>query len=127
MLRQPLAADHQQGCERHLTQALPCLTDAERHAPSFSLLLGSASLQGFASGQKLDKMGMRGSDTSELHFENCEVPAENVLGGVNQVSTRRRPAGQAMSGGEPAALALCPWPISLRACIRACTTLCPAS
>ncbi len=36
--------------------------------------------KGFKSTQKLDKLGMRGSDTSELVFEDCEVPAENVLG-----------------------------------------------
>src|SRR5207247_718507 len=37
----------------------------------------------FAPGQKLDKLGMRGSPTSELEFEDCEVPAENVLGTVD--------------------------------------------
>ncbi|MFN7009159.1 MAG: isovaleryl-CoA dehydrogenase [Allorhizobium sp.] len=40
-------------------------------------------LKGFRLGQKLDKLGMRGSPTSELLFEDCEVPAENVLGRVN--------------------------------------------
>lgn len=40
--------------------------------------------QGFKSAQKLDKLGMRGSDTCELVFENCEVPEENVLGEVNK-------------------------------------------
>jgi len=43
--------------------------------------------KGFRTAQKLDKLGMRGSDTSELVFEDCEVPAENVIGsegrGVN--------------------------------------------
>ncbi|HVZ99313.1 MAG TPA: isovaleryl-CoA dehydrogenase [Caulobacterales bacterium] len=39
--------------------------------------------KGFSVGQKLDKMGMRGSDTGELVFEDCEVPEENVLGPVN--------------------------------------------
>jgi isovaleryl-CoA dehydrogenase len=38
---------------------------------------------GFRPAQKLDKLGMRGSPTSELVFEDCEVPAENVLGEVN--------------------------------------------
>ncbi len=38
--------------------------------------------KGFATAQKLDKLGMRGSDTSELVFDDCEVPAENVLGEV---------------------------------------------
>jgi isovaleryl-CoA dehydrogenase len=37
---------------------------------------------GFSTAQKLDKLGMRGSDTSELVFDNCEVPAENVLGSM---------------------------------------------
>jgi len=40
--------------------------------------------KGFKSSQKLDKMGMRGSDTGELVFEDCEVPADNVLGEVNR-------------------------------------------
>jgi isovaleryl-CoA dehydrogenase len=38
---------------------------------------------GFSTGQKLDKLGMRGSDTSEIVFADCEVPAENVLGVVD--------------------------------------------
>ncbi len=38
--------------------------------------------KGFSTAQKLDKLGMRGSDTCELVFEDCEVPAENVLGAV---------------------------------------------
>jgi isovaleryl-CoA dehydrogenase len=37
--------------------------------------------KGFRTAQKLDKLGMRGSDTGELIFEDCEVPADNVLGG----------------------------------------------
>ena len=44
-------------------------------------------MKGFSTAQKLDKLGMRGSNTCELVFEDCEVPAENVLGaegrGVN--------------------------------------------
>ena len=40
-------------------------------------------MRGFTPAQKLDKLGMRGSPTSELVFEDCEVPAENVLGQVN--------------------------------------------
>jgi isovaleryl-CoA dehydrogenase len=39
---------------------------------------------GFSTPQKLDKLGMRGSNTSELRFEACEVPAENVLGEVDR-------------------------------------------
>ncbi len=39
---------------------------------------------GFSSAQKLDKLGMRGSNTSELVFEDCQVPAENILGELNK-------------------------------------------
>ena len=41
-------------------------------------------MPGFSTAQKLDKLGMRGSNTCELVFENCEIPAANVLGEVNQ-------------------------------------------
>jgi isovaleryl-CoA dehydrogenase len=40
--------------------------------------------KGFSIAQKLDKLGMRGSHTGELVFEDCEVPAENVLGGFGK-------------------------------------------
>jgi len=40
-------------------------------------------MQGFSTAQKLDKLGMRGSHTGEMVFDNVEVPAENVLGAVN--------------------------------------------
>ena len=40
-------------------------------------------MKGFRTAQKLDKLGMRGSNTCELVFEHCEIPAENVLGEVN--------------------------------------------
>ena len=40
-------------------------------------------MPGFSIGQKLDKMGMRGSPTAELIFDDCEVPDENVMGPVN--------------------------------------------
>jgi isovaleryl-CoA dehydrogenase len=41
-------------------------------------------MPGFSTAQKLDKLGMRGSNTCELIFDNCHIPAENVLGHVNQ-------------------------------------------
>src|SRR6202453_3499127 len=41
-------------------------------------------MKGFSTAQKLDKLGMRGSDTGELVFEDCEVPEENVLGEVGR-------------------------------------------
>lgn len=42
------------------------------------------TFQGFKPANKLDKLGMRGSDTSALIFENCEVPEENILGKLNE-------------------------------------------
>jgi isovaleryl-CoA dehydrogenase len=41
-------------------------------------------MPGFTTAQKLDKLGMRGSNTCELVFENCEIPAENIVGEVNE-------------------------------------------
>ena len=41
-------------------------------------------MKGFSTAQKLDKLGMRGSNTCELVFENCEIPADNILGHVHQ-------------------------------------------
>jgi isovaleryl-CoA dehydrogenase len=40
-------------------------------------------MKGFSTGPKFNKMGMRGSDTGELFFDNCEVPEENVMGPIN--------------------------------------------
>jgi isovaleryl-CoA dehydrogenase len=55
----------------------------EAGARGISAFLIERGFKGFKTSQKLDKMGMRGSDTGELVFEDCEVPAENVLGAVN--------------------------------------------
>jgi isovaleryl-CoA dehydrogenase len=41
-------------------------------------------MEGFSTAQKLDKLGMRGSNTCELVFENCEIPVENIVGEVNE-------------------------------------------
>jgi len=46
-----------------------------------SLILVEADSPGFVRGRKLDKLGLRGQDTSEIHFEDCRVPAANLLGG----------------------------------------------
>jgi isovaleryl-CoA dehydrogenase len=57
-------------------------TDPDAGARGITAFLIEKGMKGFSTAQKLDKLGMRGSDTSELVFENCEVPAENVLGTV---------------------------------------------
>ena len=58
-------------------------TDAEAGAKGITAFIVERGMKGFTPAQKLDKLGMRGSPTSELVFEDCEVPAENVLGAVN--------------------------------------------
>ena len=50
---------------------------------SLGAFIVEKGLAGFRAGGKLDKMGMRGSDTGELIFEDCEIPADNVLGPEN--------------------------------------------
>lgn len=57
-------------------------TDMDAGPRGVTAFLIEKGMKGFSTAQKLDKLGMRGSDTCELVFEECEVPAENVLGGV---------------------------------------------
>jgi len=56
--------------------------DFEAGARGVTAFLVEKHFKGFSVAQKLDKLGMRGSHTGELVFDNCEVPAENVLGGL---------------------------------------------
>jgi isovaleryl-CoA dehydrogenase len=55
-------------------------TDSDPAARHITAFLVEKGFKGFSTAQKLDKLGMRGSDTCELVFEDCEVPVENVLG-----------------------------------------------
>ena len=59
-------------------------TRPDAGARGITAFLIEKSMKGFRPAQKLDKLGMRGSPTSELVFEDCEVPAENVLGTVDE-------------------------------------------
>ncbi|MDX8440465.1 isovaleryl-CoA dehydrogenase [Mesorhizobium australafricanum] len=54
-------------------------TDPERHSRGITAFIVEKEMAGFSVAQKLDKLGMRGSNTGELVFENVEVPFENVL------------------------------------------------
>ncbi|HXC56253.1 MAG TPA: isovaleryl-CoA dehydrogenase [Rhizomicrobium sp.] len=56
-------------------------SDPAAGARGITAFLVEKSFKGFSTAQKLDKLGMRGSDTAELVFEDCEIPEENVLGG----------------------------------------------
>jgi isovaleryl-CoA dehydrogenase len=59
-------------------------TDPAAGPRGITAFLIERGMAGFRTAQKLDKLGMRGSNTCELIFEDCEVPAENLLGQVNQ-------------------------------------------
>ncbi len=58
---------------------------ADKDTPSRSMtaFIIEKNFKGFSTAQKLDKLGMRGSNTCELVFEDCEIPEENVLGNAN--------------------------------------------
>ena len=59
-------------------------TDLDAGKRGITAFLVEKKFKGFSTAPKLDKLGMRGSDTCELIFEDCEVPAENILGGLNK-------------------------------------------
>ena len=59
-------------------------TDPDAGSRGITAFLIEKGMAGFSTAQKLDKLGMRGSNTSELVFEDCEVPAENVIGAPGQ-------------------------------------------
>ena len=59
-------------------------TDLNAGAKGITAFIVEKTFPGFSTAQKLDKLGMRGSNTCELVFENCEVPEENILGNLNE-------------------------------------------
>ena len=59
-------------------------TDPEAGSKGITAFIVESGFKGFSNAQKLDKLGMRGSNTCELVFEDCEVPQENVLGEVGK-------------------------------------------
>ncbi|MDH3738272.1 MAG: acyl-CoA dehydrogenase family protein, partial [Alphaproteobacteria bacterium] len=59
-------------------------TNPHQPASGITAFLVEKTFAGFSTAQKLDKLGMRGSNTCELVFQDCEVPAENVLGTINR-------------------------------------------
>ncbi len=59
-------------------------TDLDAGAKGITAFIVESNFPGFSTAQKLDKLGMRGSNTCELVFENCEVPEENILGNLNE-------------------------------------------
>ncbi|HET9747702.1 MAG TPA: isovaleryl-CoA dehydrogenase [Casimicrobiaceae bacterium] len=59
-------------------------TDPDAGARGITAFIVEKGFRGFSTAQKLDKLGMRGSNTCELVFEDCEVPAQNVLGDIGR-------------------------------------------
>jgi isovaleryl-CoA dehydrogenase len=59
-------------------------TDMDAGSRGITAFLVEKGFKGFSIAQKLDKLGMRGSETGELVFEDCEVPEENIMGGLGK-------------------------------------------
>jgi len=86
-------------------------TDAQAGPRGITALVVEKGMKGFATAQKLDKLGMRGSNTCELVFEDCEVPLENVLSeegrGVNVLMSGLDYERAVLSGGPLGIMAAC--------------------
>ncbi|PAT31154.1 acyl-CoA dehydrogenase [Vandammella animalimorsus] len=65
------------------TMVVYAKTEPELGARGITAFIVEKGMKGFGTAQKLDKLGMRGSHTGEMVFDNVEVPAENVMGGLN--------------------------------------------
>ena len=87
-------------------------TDATAGSRGVTAFIVEKGAKGFSTAQKLDKLGMRGSDTCELVFEDCEIPAENLLGAEG------RGVGVLMSGLDYERVVLAAGPLGImRACL----------
>jgi isovaleryl-CoA dehydrogenase len=86
-------------------------TDVRAGPRGITAFLIEKGMNGFSTAQKLDKLGMRGSNTCELVFEDCEVPAENVLSeegqGVNVLMSGLDYERAVLAGGPLGLMAAC--------------------
>ena len=86
-------------------------TDASAGPRGITAFLVEKGMKGFSTAQKLDKLGMRGSNTCELVFEDCELPAENVLSeegrGVNVLMSGLDYERAVLAGGPLGIMAAC--------------------
>ncbi|MXX17183.1 MAG: isovaleryl-CoA dehydrogenase [Gammaproteobacteria bacterium] len=86
-------------------------TDPEAGPRGITAFIVEKDFPGFSTAQKLDKLGMRGSNTCELVFSDCEVPAENVLGevgeGVNVLMSGLDTERVTLAGGPLGIMAAC--------------------
>jgi isovaleryl-CoA dehydrogenase len=96
------------------TMVVYAKTAPDAESRGITAFIVEKGFKGFSVGQKIDKMGMRGSDTAELVFEDCEVPVENVLGPENGG------AGVLMSGLDYERAVLAAGPLGImQACLDA--------
>jgi isovaleryl-CoA dehydrogenase len=65
------------------TMVVYAKTEPEMGARGVTAFIVEKGMKGFSTAQKLDKLGMRGSHTGEMVFQNVEVPAQNIIGGLN--------------------------------------------
>jgi isovaleryl-CoA dehydrogenase len=86
-------------------------TDADAGPKGITAFLIEKQFKGFSTAQKLDKLGMRGSSTCELIFEDCEVPYDNILGregkGVNVLMSGLDFERVVLAGGPLGIMAAC--------------------
>jgi isovaleryl-CoA dehydrogenase len=86
-------------------------SDASAGSRGITAFLVEKTFKGFSVAQKLDKLGMRGSNTGELVFQDCEVPAENILGGegkgVNVLMSGLDYERAVLAGGPLGIMAAC--------------------
>jgi isovaleryl-CoA dehydrogenase len=86
-------------------------TDASAGPRGITAFIVEKGMKGFSTAQKLDKLGMRGSNTCELVFEDCEVPAANILGeegrGVNVLMSGLDYERAVLSAGPLGIMAAC--------------------
>ena len=86
-------------------------SDPDAGARGVTAFLIERGMKGFSTAQKLDKLGMRGSNTCELVFDNCEVPLANVLGqegrGVNVLMSGLDYERAVLAGGSLGIMAAC--------------------
>src|SRR5207253_3064586 len=86
-------------------------TDLQAGPRGITAFLVEKGMKGFSTAQKLDKLGMRGSNTCELVFEDCELPAENVLSeegqGVNVLMSGLDYERAVLAGGPLGIMVAC--------------------
>ncbi len=96
------------------TAVVMAVTDRSKGKKGISAFVVERGTKGFRSGKKEDKLGVRCSDTSELVFEDCRVPADNLLGRRATASWTRCASSTAAASASPPSRSASPRPASRR-------------